>query len=72
MTTQMVEIGNKIKSHIIKLQGVHGKDKILTFNEKGNMIKIKMLPKIAADTKALLRYEITESRSKNVAMLLLP
>eukprot|EP00957_Ditylum_brightwellii_P109426 8346615-Ditylum_brightwellii.AAC.1 len=44
MQSPTADVGDKIKSIVIKLHEMHRKNKILLFTEKGARIKIKMSP----------------------------
>eukprot|EP00957_Ditylum_brightwellii_P105686 8059318-Ditylum_brightwellii.AAC.1 len=48
------DIGDKIKSLVIKLQEMHKKDKILLFTKKGARINIETFPKKAAEVYGIL------------------
>eukprot|EP00957_Ditylum_brightwellii_P027832 2104161-Ditylum_brightwellii.AAC.1 len=64
------DVRDKIKSIIIKLQEMHGKDKFLLFTEKGKRIKIKMLPAKAAEVYGFFDCTVCEKGYKNVSLIL--
>eukprot|EP00957_Ditylum_brightwellii_P095483 7272651-Ditylum_brightwellii.AAC.1 len=66
----MSDVRDKLKSLIIKLQEVRGKEKCLLFTEKSKRIKIKTLPANAVDMHRLFDYTVRKNGYKNVSLIL--
>eukprot|EP00957_Ditylum_brightwellii_P009712 732143-Ditylum_brightwellii.AAC.1 len=64
------DVRDKIKSLVIKLQEMHGKDTFLLFTEKGKRIKIKTFPAKAAEVYEMFDYTVREKGYKNVSLIL--
>eukprot|EP00957_Ditylum_brightwellii_P142458 10853322-Ditylum_brightwellii.AAC.1 len=50
----VVDVGDKIRSTIVKLQEMHGKDKLLMFTEDGKLIQMDTIPKMRWRSRATL------------------
>eukprot|EP00957_Ditylum_brightwellii_P034175 2589756-Ditylum_brightwellii.AAC.1 len=64
------DVRDKLKSLVIKLQEVHGKEKFLLFMEKGVKIKIETFPANAVDVQRQFKYTVSEKGYKNVSLIL--
>ena len=64
------DVRDKLKSLIIKLQEVYGKEKFLLFTEKGKRIKIETFPANAVDVHRLFDYTVCKKGYKNVSLIL--
>eukprot|EP00957_Ditylum_brightwellii_P089255 6796843-Ditylum_brightwellii.AAC.1 len=56
-----VDIGDRVKTFIIKLHKHHGKEKFSVFTEAGKPIELETFPKKAPEIKAFLCYEVDEN-----------
>eukprot|EP00957_Ditylum_brightwellii_P074078 5628886-Ditylum_brightwellii.AAC.1 len=65
----MADVGDKIRSMIVKLQETHRKEKSSIFTEEGEMIQSKTLPKKAIEIKSYFNY-MAHDRWKNVSLVL--
>eukprot|EP00957_Ditylum_brightwellii_P063658 4832094-Ditylum_brightwellii.AAC.1 len=59
-----------LKSLVIKLQEVHGKEKFLLFTEKGVKVKIETFPAKAMDVQQQFEYIVHKKGYKNVLLIL--
>eukprot|EP00957_Ditylum_brightwellii_P161247 12277367-Ditylum_brightwellii.AAC.1 len=64
-----MDVGDKIRSMIVKLQETHGKDKLLMFTEDGKLIQLETIPKKAIEIKSYFNY-VVHDRWKNVSLVL--
>eukprot|EP00957_Ditylum_brightwellii_P197282 15029989-Ditylum_brightwellii.AAC.1 len=64
------DMRDKLKSLIIKLQDMHGKEKFLLFMEKGKRIKIKTFPAKAMGLYGLFDYTVCKKGYTNVSLIL--
>eukprot|EP00957_Ditylum_brightwellii_P152732 11626121-Ditylum_brightwellii.AAC.1 len=52
----MMDVGDKVRSLIVKLYETHGNEKFLMFTEDGKMIQLETLLKKAAEIKNYFNY----------------
>ena len=55
-----MNVGDKIKSFIVKLQEMHGKDKFLVFTEDGKIVKLELFPTKPVDIKSMFKYSVND------------
>eukprot|EP00957_Ditylum_brightwellii_P041332 3129068-Ditylum_brightwellii.AAC.1 len=55
-----MDIGDKIKSFIVKLQEAHGKDKFSVFTEDEKIVKLKLFPKKMVEIKSMFKYSVND------------
>eukprot|EP00957_Ditylum_brightwellii_P118510 9038620-Ditylum_brightwellii.AAC.1 len=63
-------VQDKLKSLVIKSQEAHGKEKVLLFTEKGEIIKLETFPANAVDVQRLFKYTVCEKGNKSVSLTL--
>eukprot|EP00957_Ditylum_brightwellii_P141975 10816273-Ditylum_brightwellii.AAC.1 len=61
----MSDLRDKLKSLVIKLQEVHGREKFLLFMENEERIKIETFPANAVDLQRLFEYTVRGKGYKN-------
>eukprot|EP00957_Ditylum_brightwellii_P133205 10156221-Ditylum_brightwellii.AAC.1 len=66
----MSDVRDKLKSLVIKLQELYGKEKCLLLMEKGVRIKIETFSANAVDMQRLFEYTVREKGYKNVSLIL--
>eukprot|EP00957_Ditylum_brightwellii_P064082 4861607-Ditylum_brightwellii.AAC.1 len=62
-----MDVGDKIKSPIMKLQETHRKDKFLVFTEDGKINQLEAFPKKPVEIKSLIKYSVN-NRWKNISL----
>eukprot|EP00957_Ditylum_brightwellii_P119298 9101403-Ditylum_brightwellii.AAC.1 len=63
-------VGPKIKTFLVKLFTMHGKENINIFSENCRHLEVENFPAAAKDVKDLLAYETTNNQNSNVTLLL--
>eukprot|EP00957_Ditylum_brightwellii_P156638 11921750-Ditylum_brightwellii.AAC.1 len=63
-----MDVGDKIKSFIMKLQETHRKDKFSVFTEDGKIVKLKSFPKKPVETKSMFKYSAND-RWRNISLV---
>eukprot|EP00957_Ditylum_brightwellii_P097871 7453927-Ditylum_brightwellii.AAC.1 len=63
-----MDVGDKIRSLIVKLQETYGKEKLLMFTENRKMIQLETLPKKATEIKSYFNY-VVHDRWKNILLI---
>eukprot|EP00957_Ditylum_brightwellii_P164152 12498426-Ditylum_brightwellii.AAC.1 len=64
-----MDVGDKIKSFIVKLQEAHGEDKFLVFIEEGKIVKLKLFPTKPVEIKSMFKYSVND-RWRNTSLVM--
>eukprot|EP00957_Ditylum_brightwellii_P191800 14601143-Ditylum_brightwellii.AAC.1 len=62
-----MDVGDKIKGLIVKLQEMHGKEKFSVFTKDGNIIQLETFPKKPVEIKSMFHYSVND-RWKNISL----
>eukprot|EP00957_Ditylum_brightwellii_P130864 9983287-Ditylum_brightwellii.AAC.1 len=62
-----IDVGDKIKSFIVKLQETHGKDKFSVLTEDGKIVKLELFPKKPVEIKSMFKYSAND-RWRNISL----